>query len=79
MTNLKALRRDRGLSQRAIANALKVSRTIVQCWERGEKRPRLVNFALLAQLLNVTQEQLATALGVQTGALLDEPPAEGAA
>ena len=64
MTKLKDLRRQRGLSQRTIASKLKVSRTIVQSWERGDKKPRLERFANLAHLLGVTQERLAEALGI---------------
>ena len=81
MNNLSALRKQRGLSQKRLACLLKVSRTIVQCWERGDKKPRVERFVQLAQVLDVSQETLAAALGVQPGALLDEPeaPAEGAA
>ncbi len=42
-----------------------VSRTIVQCWERGDKRPRVERFVRLAQVLDVSQETLAAALGIK--------------
>jgi transcriptional regulator with XRE-family HTH domain len=81
MDNLSALRKRRGLSQKRLARLLQVSRTIVQCWERGAKKPRVERFVQLAQVLDVSQETLAAALGVQPGDLLDEQsaPAQGAA
>lgn len=47
---LKELRERQGMSQRELAEALGVSRTIVQCWESGQK-PTDDNKVALARVL----------------------------
>jgi len=49
-TWLKNLREQRGMSQRELAEAVGVSRTIIQCWEAGQK-PTDENKVALARTL----------------------------
>jgi transcriptional regulator with XRE-family HTH domain len=67
---LKPLREEKGLTQRALADAVGLSEHAIYLFESGRTAPSLD-----------TLKRLAQALGVQPGALLDEPatPAEGVA
>jgi transcriptional regulator with XRE-family HTH domain len=49
--NLRALRRERGLSQDALARACKLHRTEISLLERGEREPRLSTVVRLARAL----------------------------
>ena len=68
--SLKRLRESKGLTQKALADAVGLSEHAIYLFESGRTDPSLD-----------TLKRLAQALGVQPGALLDEPaaPAEGAA
>lgn len=66
------LRKERGLSQEDVAAALNVSRQAVSKWENDQSSPDTENLILLAQLLDVEVEYLAT--GSQPG-----PEEEGSA
>ena len=67
---LPPARKKAGLTQVSLAHLIGVHPVTVARWETGERSPDLD-----------TVQRLAAALGVQPGALLDEPeaPAEGAA
>lgn len=60
---LRRLRRDRDLSQEAVAHMAGLDRTYVSGVERGERNPTLVNVC-----------RLAGALGVELVVLLDGVP-----
>ena len=56
--NLKQLRKDRGLSQEALAELLDVSRQAVSKWEQGEGYPEVEKLLYLAQTLNISLDAL---------------------
>ncbi len=56
--NLKALRKEKKLSQEALAQALHVTRQTVSAWERGVARPDVDTLLRLAQVLEVDPERL---------------------
>ena len=62
---LQALRRERGLSQEALAEQLQVSRQAVSKWELDAARPDIDNVLALAALFEVSTDYL----------LLDRPSA----
>ena len=55
---LAALRRERGYSQEGLAAALGVSRQAVSKWERGESSPDTDNLIALAQLYQISLDEL---------------------
>ena len=56
--HLKDLRREKKLSQEALAQALHVTRQTVSAWERGVARPDVDTLLRLAQVLEVEPERL---------------------
>jgi DNA-binding XRE family transcriptional regulator len=56
--NLKQLRKERGLSQEALAELLDVSRQAVSKWEQGEGYPEVEKLLYLAQTLNISLDAL---------------------
>lgn len=58
MNNLKAIRIKAGLSQKAVALALKVTTQAVSKWETGEANPKTELLPALADLLNCTIDAL---------------------
>lgn len=62
---LRSLRKDRGLTQRALADKIEVSPQAVSRWEKGEDIPSLSRYVALSK-----------ALGVSVTELLDAAPAE---
>ena len=52
--NLSFLRREKRLSQEAVADRIGVSRQAVAKWEAGETLPDLANSVALAELYGVT-------------------------
>ena len=69
---LRALRKERDLSQEALAEAVGVSRQAVQKWESGHGYPETETLMLLAKTLGVTLDCLMYGAGV-------EPPTQAAA
>lgn len=59
---LKRLRERTGLTQRQIAQALQISNTYVCKWERGERTPTPRYRAALAELLEVSETTVMTAV-----------------
>ena len=55
---LYQLRRERGLSQEALAEVVGVTRQAVQKWESGASRPDMDNLAALADYFDVTLDYL---------------------
>jgi transcriptional regulator with XRE-family HTH domain len=60
---LKARRRERGLSQEGLADALAVSLGAVKDWEQGRRSPQAETRPALADALGVTLAELALLLG----------------
>ena len=56
--NLSLLRRRAGLTQEAVAEKIGVSRQTVAKWESGESAPDVVHADQLAELFNVTLDDL---------------------
>ena len=59
-TRLKELRMDKGLTQQQLADILKVDRTTVMKWERGERE---TNFAMLVKIADYFDESIDYLLG----------------
>lgn len=57
-TNLSFLRKEKRLSQEAVADRIGVSRQAVAKWEAGETLPDLANSVALAELYGVTVDDL---------------------
>jgi len=55
---LQELRRQKGLTQEELANALYVSRTAVSKWELGKGLPSLESLKAISKLFSVTIDQL---------------------
>lgn len=55
---LRNIREERGVSQEALAERLKVSRQTVSKWETGQVRPSADNLARLSQALGVPVDAL---------------------
>lgn len=58
MTDLKRIRKDRGLCQEEVARAIGVSRSTVAMWETRNGYPRGEKLTLLADLLCCTIDEL---------------------
>ena len=54
---IQALRRERGMSQEDLAEALDISRQAVSKWEKGLSYPDTGNLLALAELFGVTNPQ----------------------
>ena len=66
-----SLRKERGLSQERLAEAVGVSRQTVSKWERGAAEPALEKLRALAEVFGVSLDSLA-------GGAEDAPAARGA-
>lgn len=56
--NLKAYRKESGLTQEQLAETLGVSRQAVANWERGETLPDIANVIKLSDIYGVTVDRL---------------------
>lgn len=56
--NLTDLRREHGLSQKELAERLRVSRQAVSRWEQGTAVPSIDNLKLLSELYGVSMDEL---------------------
>ena len=56
--NLASLRRHAGLTQEAVSEKIRVSRQTIAKWESGESAPDIVHADQLAELFNVTLDDL---------------------
>lgn len=68
--NLRRVRRDRGLSQEALADLAGIHRTEVSLLERGGRDPEMGTMLKLAATLGVSLDELAAGITWR-------PPAEG--
>ena len=57
-TRIRALRKERGLSQEALAQALEVSRQAVTKWEDGSSLPSTANLFALSGFFGVPLAEL---------------------
>ena len=55
---IQALRKEKGLSQEALGEALGVSRQAVSKWEQGRAAPSTANLLALAKLYGACAEEL---------------------
>jgi transcriptional regulator with XRE-family HTH domain len=55
---IAARRRERGMTQRELAEALGLSNRTISKWECGDGLPELVNILPLCELLGVTADEL---------------------
>ena len=55
---LKARRRELGMTQKELANVLKVTQTAVSQWERGEYHPSYKASSKLAKALGMSERDL---------------------
>lgn len=70
--NLTALRKMHHLTQEEAAEAVNVSRQALMKWEKGESLPDLKNCMALAELYNVTLDDLVNYSAEENG--VDIPP-----
>ena len=56
--NLKHIRGQMGLGQRAFADFLDVTQQTVSLWEQGKRRPGKRTWTLLEQKLHITQSEM---------------------
>ena len=59
--NIRRLRKEKGMSQEQLAQALHVTRQTVSAWERGIAQPGLDVLGQIAQLLGVSRSGCFTA------------------
>lgn len=55
---LKAIRRERELTQKVVANGIRVSEQAISKWEKGECLPDLYHLMLLSRFLRVSADKL---------------------
>ena len=55
---IAAMRRERGMTQRELAEALGLSNRTISKWECGDGLPELANILPLCELLGVTADEL---------------------
>ena len=58
--NIATLRKDRGMTQTALAAELKISNKTVSKWESGQGYPEISQLPSLAQFFNVSIDSLMT-------------------
>lgn len=56
--NLKNLREEKGLSQRQLAEEIKVSQANISRWEKGTQSPSIEWLIIIAQFFDVTTDYL---------------------
>lgn len=69
---LQSLRKEKGLSQEALAEKLNISRQAVSKWETGEGYPEMDKIILLSDLFQVSLDYLIKDTGEKTGNTNDE-------
>lgn len=66
---IRNLRKDKGLTQEAVASALEVSRQAIAKWECDQRSPSTENLLKLANLFDVSLEELVDVKQYQTTSL----------
>ena len=68
MNGLRRLRERKFMTQAQLAAALGLRRqATISSWESGEDRPRLENMRKLCEVLNVSPDELLSALDTEEG------------
>ncbi|MBN1662734.1 MAG: helix-turn-helix transcriptional regulator [Deltaproteobacteria bacterium] len=55
---LKQKRKEKGLTQKDVAEATQIDQSIISSWERGTRNPSFLNIHKLCQLLDITIDEL---------------------
>lgn len=55
---LKTLRKEKGLSQQALADIINVSKSLICCYESGKRTPSLENIIAFIQIFGVNADYL---------------------
>lgn len=76
-SQLRSLREARGLSVRALADSVGVSKVTIWKWERGDNEPRARMATALARALDVSPVQLGLAAGASAGEHTDDAATAG--
>ena len=71
-SHLRSLREARGLSVRALADSVGVSKVTIWKWERGDNEPRARMATALARALEVSPGQLGLVAGSGAAEVADE-------
>lgn len=69
--NLYSLRKQAGVSQEELAERLDVSRQAISKWERGEACPDMNNLVAIAELFDVSLDELVNGTDVRNGEHVD--------
>jgi transcriptional regulator with XRE-family HTH domain len=64
---LKQKRKEKGLTQKDVAEATQIDQSIISSWERGTRSPSFLNIHKLCQLLDLSIDEL---LGVEKKKLI---------
>ena len=56
--NFKKARKEAGLTQKQVADALKLDRSAIAQYERGVSMPQLRNIPKICELLKITSDKL---------------------
>ena len=73
-TNLRKLRLFHNLTQEEVAFRIHVSRQVIAKWEKGESTPDLGHCQALAELYNVSLDNLVNFDGEEAGMMVPVPP-----
>jgi len=73
---LETLRKEKGLSQEALARQVNMSVMSLQRLEKTSRLPRFDNAVSLARALGVSLKVLALAFGIDVAGVPDDEPAE---
>mgnify|MGYP001053935205 CR=1 FL=1 len=79
---IRRLRQEKGITQQALGQALGVSATAVQKWERGQSQPNIQTLRRMADLFGVSLDELCdhqppeSSLTVMTRAMRQMTPEE---
>lgn len=71
--HIQELRKERNLSQESLADKLNVSRQAVSKWETGLSNPDTKNLLLLAELFEISVDELVLAKHEETSTVCQEP------
>lgn len=61
---LKSIRKERGMTQIQLAQALNVSNGTVAMWETNERKPNIIMLKKLAKVLGCTTDELLEQINV---------------